>query len=104
MPEPCAKEHSRGAQESGTATSSRRTYLSLRQVGEKFGVKERTAHKLISEPWMPPPVALGSRLYRWIEEEIDAAVAARAPRRLEREAEPARLARAREPRGQALTA
>lgn len=70
-------------------------YLTLEEVGKKFGVGLRTAQKIINEPWMPPPIELRPRVRRWIEEEIDAAMAARAPRGLERKAEPESLARRR---------
>jgi len=55
----------------------------------------RTAHSIIAEPWFPAPVDLSVRVRRWIEHEIDEAVATRAPRRTERKDEPAELVRSR---------
>lgn len=89
---------------SQSAAAQRRKYLSLKEVGQKFGVGERTAHKIINEPWMPPPIELRPRVRRWIEEEIDAAVLASAPRRSERKPEPEALARGRVARVEALAA
>lgn len=104
---PCQTAHadSRAASSAGQSTAAqRRKYLSLKEVGLKFGVGERTAHKIINEPWMPPPIELRPRVRRWIEEEIDAAVAASAPRRSERKAEPEPLARGRAARAEAVAA
>lgn len=72
-------------------------YLGILGVAAKFGISERTAHKLVAEPWFPAPVQLvgGSRgIRRWVEQEIDEAVAARAPRP-SRKAEPIQFAQAR---------
>lgn len=94
----------RSADRSAGHSTGRRTYLSLKQIGEKFDISERTAHKLIAEAWFPAPVRLGPKVNRWIEDEVDTAVAARAPRRLEREPEPQRLALSRAARSQAAGA
>jgi len=68
--------------------------LSLRGIGAKLTVSERTAQSLTAEPWFPPAIVLGPRIRRWDEAEVDAALAARAPRQTER-VEPQQLVRAR---------
>jgi len=80
-----------------------RRLLSLKAVGEKLGTGERTAHNITLESWFPPAIVLGPRIRRWDEAEIDAAIAARAPRRTER-VEPQQLLRARVERLKAGTA
>lgn len=72
----------------------RRTFLSLRGVGQKFGVSDRTAHKIVAEGWFPAPLELAPRVRRWVEQEIEEALAARAPRRAP-QAEPQQLAKSR---------
>jgi len=68
--------------------------LSLRGIREKLTVSARTAQSLTAEPWFPPAIVLGPRIRRWDEAEVDAALAARAPRQTER-VEPQQLVRAR---------
>lgn len=75
-----------------SATKPRRL-LNFNELQEKLGVSERTARKLIHESWMPDPIELGPRALRWVDAEIDEALAARAPRRAEPAAEPAQLLR-----------
>lgn len=79
----------------------RRVYLSLTGVAVKLDVSVRTAHKIVNEPWFPSPVQLfnsdrGHR--RWIEQEIDDAIATRAPRATKK-SEPDHLRLARERKG-----
>jgi predicted DNA-binding transcriptional regulator AlpA len=71
-----------------------RTLLTLHAVATKFGVSERTAHKLIASDWFPAPLELAPRVRRWVESEIDDAVAKRAPRRTA-QVEPRQLVQAR---------
>ena len=76
------------------ASQPARKLLSLRGIGAKLTVSERTAQSLTAEPWFPPAIVLGPRIRRWDEAEVDAALAARAPRQTER-VEPQQLVRAR---------
>jgi predicted DNA-binding transcriptional regulator AlpA len=77
-----------------SASQPARKLLSLRGIGAKLTVSERTAQLLTAEPWFPPAIVLGPRIRRWDEAEVDAALAARAPRQTER-VEPQQLVRAR---------
>jgi predicted DNA-binding transcriptional regulator AlpA len=77
-----------------SASQPTRKLLSLRGIGAKLTVSERTAQSLTAEPWFPPAIVLGPRIRRWDEAEVDAALAARAPRQTER-VEPQQLVRAR---------
>lgn len=70
-----------------------RRLLNFAELQAKLNVSERTARKLIAEPWMPDPIELGPRALRWVDSEVDEALAARAPRRAEPAAEPAQLLR-----------
>lgn len=70
-----------------------RRLLNFAELQAKLNVSERTARKLIAEPWMPDPIELGPRALRWVDAEVDEAIAARAPRRAEPAAEPAQLLR-----------
>lgn len=70
-----------------------RRLLNFAELQAKLNVSERTARKLIAEPWMPDPIELGPRALRWVDAEVDEALAARAPRRAEPAAEPAQLLR-----------
>lgn len=79
----------------------RRTYLNLTGIAKKFEVSERTAARLVLQPWFPKPMQLVSGtsrgVRRWVEQEIDEAAAASAPRE-EGKPEPAQLRRARDQR------
>lgn len=83
------------------ATESRRTYLNLTGVARKFEVSERTAARLVLQPWFPKPIQLVSGtsrgVRRWVEQEIDEATARNAPRE-EIKSEPEQLKRARDQR------
>lgn len=70
-----------------------RRLLSFEAVREKLDVSERQARYLVAEPWFPRPLELGPRCLRWIESEIDDALAERAPRRVEPAPEPQQLLR-----------
>lgn len=70
----------------------RRT-LNFSQVCEKLGVKTRKGRMLIAESWFPDPIELGPRCLRWVDSEIDEALASRAPRRPDPLPEPAQLQR-----------
>lgn len=70
-----------------------RRLLNFAELQAKLNVSERTARKIVAEPWMPDPIELGPRALRWVETEIDEALAARAPRRAEPADEPAQLLR-----------
>lgn len=79
---------------SAAVDAPRKTYLTLIGIAQKLHVSERTAHKIVDEVWFPAPVALfgGSRGHRrWVEQEVDEAIATRAPRITERPPEPAHL-------------
>lgn len=99
---------SQSGRQSASASANapaRLTYLTLTGIARKFVVSERTAHKIVGEPWFPAPVQLfnsdrGHR--RWIEEEIDDAIATSAPRTA-RKSEPDQLRLARERKGQEAT-
>jgi predicted DNA-binding transcriptional regulator AlpA len=76
-----------------------RRLLSLKQLASKLEVSERTAQKIVTQPWMPSPVQLLlPRIRRWIEDEVDAAVSNRAPRQDGPGEEPPQLARRRSKR------
>lgn len=70
-------------------------YLSRAQLAKKLEVSERTSHKVTAEDWFPRAIELAPRVLRWIECEVDAAIAARAPRRDEPKSEPQQLLRGR---------
>lgn len=70
-----------------------RRLLNFNELRGKLGVSERKARELIHEPWMPDPIELGPRALRWVDAEVDEALAARAPRRAEPAAEPANMLR-----------
>lgn len=68
-----------------------RRMLGFEEVRQKLGVSARKARYLIAEAWFPDPIELGPRCLRWVDAEIDEALAARAPRRPEPASEPAQL-------------
>lgn len=70
-----------------------RRLLNFAELQAKLNVSERTARKLIAEAWMPDPIELGPRALRWVDAEVDEALAARAPRRPEPAEEPDQLLR-----------
>lgn len=70
-----------------------RRLLNFNDLRAKLNVSERTARKIVAEPWMPDPIELGPRALCWVESELDAALASRAPRRPEPDQEPAHLLR-----------
>jgi predicted DNA-binding transcriptional regulator AlpA len=72
---------------------SGRVLMNFGQLQAKLNVSERTARKIIAEPWMCDPVELGPRALRWVESEVDEALALRAPRRPEPHSEPVQLLR-----------
>jgi predicted DNA-binding transcriptional regulator AlpA len=72
-----------------------RVLLNFSQLVAKLNVSERKARQIIAEPWMCDPVELGPRALRWVESEVDEALASRAPRRAEPHPEPAHLTRAK---------
>ena len=84
----------RTAESRRSASVHPRRLLNLKQLCEKFGVSERTGHKLIAEAWFPAPYQFGLRLFRWDEDEINAALTS-APRRVGLNPEPEQLARGR---------
>jgi predicted DNA-binding transcriptional regulator AlpA len=88
-----ADRNGAGSPAGPSAALASRRFIGLGQIAEKFGVSERTAHKIIAEPWFPAALDFAPRVRRWVEQEIDAAAIARAPRRLEREPEPVNLLR-----------
>ena len=72
-----------------------RVLLNFSQLVTKLNVSERKARQIIAEPWMCDPVVLGPRTQRWVESEVDEALASRAARRVDPPPEPERLTRAR---------
>ena len=76
----------------GQSTAPRRL-MAFAKLPAKLGVSERTARKIIAEPWFPKAIVLAPRVLRFVESEIDEALASRAPRRAEPAAEPEQLTR-----------
>lgn len=72
-----------------------RRLLNFNELSAKLGISQRKARDLIQEPWMPAPIELGPRALRWVDSEVDEALAARAPRRSEPAPEPAELLRSK---------
>ncbi len=78
------------------------TLLTIGQAARVLGVSERRFHQLRDEAWMPRPVALSSKVIRWVRAELEAAVVA-APRQ-SKQAEPVTLAEGRRRRIEAMKA
>lgn len=70
-----------------------RRLLNFNELTQKLGVSERKARELLHEPWMPDPIELGPRALRWVDAEVDEALAARAPRRADPAPEPENVLR-----------
>ena len=64
------------------------------QLGKMLGVGQRKLHELLQEQWMPRGIELGPRCIRWNRDEVTAALAQRAPRRVNR-TQPVELENAR---------
>lgn len=69
-------------------------FLSFRQAAELIGISVRTLRSMMAEPWMPVPVEVSPRVQKIVRDELLAAIATRAPRRIAR-SEPQQLAAAR---------
>lgn len=94
-PAPGAAPQPMAAVFTSNSAAAPRILLNFAKLRVKLDVSERTARKIIAEPWMPDPVELGPRALRWVESEVDEALALRAPRRPDPHPEPAQLLRGR---------
>lgn len=92
-PKPAATMRAVPAHSASQSAAKARRLLNFAELQAKLNVSERTARKIVAEPWMPDPIELGPRALRWVESEVDEAIAARAPRRAEPDQEPAQLLR-----------
>ena len=90
-PAPTATIGATSAQSAISSAAKPRRLLNFAELQAKLNVSERTARKIVAEEWMPDPIELGPRALRWVESEVDEALAQRAPRRPEPKPEPDQL-------------
>ncbi|PSW05048.1 transcriptional regulator [Photobacterium rosenbergii] len=50
--------------------------ITIKEAREKFGLSKTTFYDRINNGLLPPPISIGGRSVRWIEEEISEVISA----------------------------
>ena len=67
---------------SETQLAGSRRLIDVNGVRKTIGgdplVDRSTVHRWVQRGWLPPPIKIGERVARWVQDEIDAAIQRRA--------------------------